>query len=166
MIRRFVDILAGLARKLDKICLSTALVFMFLMLACVLIQIVARYILQAPPAWTEELGRYAMIWAVMFGATSAFYHREDPAILKLDEHSDPRRRKIQNILEAIAVVMFVVPVLYYTPVALIRSSTRLTETLEISSAIVLAVIPICFSIILFYSLIRVMNEFLPSVDRR
>ena len=94
MLQRFANILAGWARRLDRICISTALVFMFLMLACVLIQIVARYILQAPPAWTEELGRYAMIWAVMFGATSAFYHQEDPAIFKLDEHSNPNRRKI------------------------------------------------------------------------
>lgn len=165
MLRRFVNSLASFARRLDRICLSTALVFMFLMLACVLIQIVARYILQAPPAWTEELGRYAMIWAVMFGATSAFYNREDPAIVKLDEHSDPWRKKTQIILETIAVVIFALPVLYYSPVALMLSSTRLTETLEISSAIVLAVIPICFSIILFYSLLRVLNEFLPSADR-
>jgi len=157
--------LAVFAARLDRICLSTALTFMSLMLICVLIQIVARYILQAPPAWTEELGRYAMIWAVMFGATSAYYHQEDPAIFKLDEHSNAIRKKIQCLLEALAIVIFAVPVLYYSPTALIRSSTRLTETLEINSAFVLVVIPICFSIILFYSLSRVLSEFLPSADR-
>lgn len=165
MIRRTLAILTALTRRLDQICLSAAVGFMFLMLACVLIQIVARYVLQAPPAWTEELGRYAMIWAAMFGATSAFYHREDPAILKLDDQASPGRKKVLSIMEAMAVSMFILPVLYYTPTALIRSSVRLTETLEISSALVLMVVPLCFAIILFYSLVRVLSEFVPSASR-
>ena len=41
------------------------------LVAAVLLQVVARYIFQQPPPYTEELARYAMIWAGLIGASMA-----------------------------------------------------------------------------------------------
>jgi TRAP-type C4-dicarboxylate transport system permease small subunit len=38
-------------------------------LACVVfLQVVARYVFQAPPFWTEELARFSLIWLTFIGA--------------------------------------------------------------------------------------------------
>ena len=141
-------------RNIDRCCLFSGIAFMLLMITCVAIQIVARYGFDSPPAWTEELGRYAMIWSVMLGATSAYYRRADPAIFAWDEQASQTKKLIRQVLETLAVIIFICPVLYYSPSTLVRHISRDTETLEISSALVFSIIPIAFSIILFYALMR------------
>ena len=42
---------------LDKFCRATAVGFLSLMLLLVLFQVLARYIFQAVPVWTEEAAR-------------------------------------------------------------------------------------------------------------
>ena len=45
----------------DRICRASAVGFFAAMLVIVLFQVVARYIFQSVPVWTEELARYCMV---------------------------------------------------------------------------------------------------------
>ncbi|HEY7804421.1 MAG TPA: TRAP transporter small permease subunit, partial [Orrella sp.] len=47
----------------DRVADVTALVAIAVLVAAVMLQVIARYVFQSPPPWTEELARYAMIWA-------------------------------------------------------------------------------------------------------
>src|SRR5205814_1523973 len=52
------------------------------MVLAILFQVVARYAFARPPFWTEELARYAMVWAGMLGAAAAFRRMVDPRLVE------------------------------------------------------------------------------------
>ena len=67
-----------LARPLDALSLFLFRLALIGAVAAVLVmvfsagwQVIARYALNAPPIWTEELARRAMVWAGMLGASCA-----------------------------------------------------------------------------------------------
>lgn len=157
MTRQFLVAAVRLARKMDQICLRFSILFMVVMLVSVLIQIVARYIFQSPPAWTEELGRYAMIWAAMFGATCAYYRRADPVLFRPQTDGRPGLRIFFQTAETLAIMIFMIPALYYMPDTLMRHLDRKSESLEISLSIIMVILPISFLIVLYYAVLRLLS---------
>lgn len=149
--RRLVALSAGL----DRLCGQLALFALCVMLVSILLQIVARYVFDAPPPWTEELGRYAMIWSGMLGATMAYFRRADPVLVRARASARPGGELARQLLELLALAVFVSPVLYFTPGFLARHSHRITETLEINSAFVVAIVPASLVVLLVHQCARV-----------
>ncbi|MGD9598981.1 MAG: TRAP transporter small permease [Steroidobacteraceae bacterium] len=142
--------LRALSRALDRVCAVTAFIALHVMLLSVLLQIVARYIFNAPPAWTEELARYAMIWSAMTGAAMAYYRGADPVMMRFDTRGLPGRTLFMLSIEAVAVLTLAAPVFYYAPGFMARHSHRITETLEWNSAAVVVIIPASFGVIVVH----------------
>src|SRR5690606_15683132 len=67
-----------------------------------------------PPAWTEEGARYAMVWAGLLGATLAFRWRQDPVLIKLEIFEHGRGRGVGLALRAIATIVFLGPIWFYS----------------------------------------------------
>lgn len=59
--------LKGALRVFDALCDSTSIVILNLTVAVVFLQVIARYVLQIPIGWTEEVARFAFIWMVFLG---------------------------------------------------------------------------------------------------
>lgn len=147
--------LVALSGALDRACSQIALFALCVMLASILLQVIARYIFDAPPAWTDELGRYAMVWSGMLGATMAYFRRADPVLVRARAESRPAGEFARQLLELLALVIFVAPVLYFTPGFLGRHSHRITETLEFNSAFVVAIVPLSLLVLLVHQCARV-----------
>lgn len=147
--------LSALSAAIDRVCGWLAFAALQVMLLSILLQVVARYIFNAPPAWTEELARYAMIWSAMAGATMAYYRGADPVMLRFNTKGLPGRALLMQTIEAVAVLTLAAPVLLYAPAFLARHSHRITETLEWNSAAVVAVIPAAFVVIMIHLSARV-----------
>lgn len=152
--------IAQLARTLDR--LSSALAHFALILACggilllvvtMMVQVVARYLLSSPLAWTEELARYAMVWAGLLGATAAYQRRADPVLLSRTSLPAMLRRPAQW-LELVAVTAFALSVLIYTPDLITLASSRFSETMQAPMAWVMAIVPISFGLLQFHALAR------------
>ena len=60
-------VMGGLSKALDWVDTVSAILFTTVMIACVFLQVIFRYVLQAPLVWSEELARYAMIYIVFIG---------------------------------------------------------------------------------------------------
>lgn len=141
---------------LNRICKSIASMGIVVMLFCILLQVAARYIFNEPPAWPEELARYAMIWAGFTGATVAFKGKMDPTLLSAENLTQPWMRRLAQWLEAIAVFLFWLPILYVMPDFLALHSTRASEALEIPNIAIVSVMPVCIIIILLHMIIRIL----------
>jgi TRAP-type C4-dicarboxylate transport system permease small subunit len=61
ILRAFGD---GLARVIDL----TLLVVFLAMVAAITWQVFARYVLESPSRWAEELARFLMVWTTMLGS--------------------------------------------------------------------------------------------------
>lgn len=141
---------------LDRLCRWGALACVVLMVALTAIQVVARYLLSEPPAWTEEGARYAMIWAGMLGATVAFRWRRDPVLLKLRSIEQGRGRQAGRVLRAMAAVLFLGPIWLYSLLGpnydvargfLARSAERNAEVIGLPMVWFTCIIPIAITVI-------------------
>jgi TRAP-type C4-dicarboxylate transport system permease small subunit len=65
----FVAYYLKLMEGLDVIIRKLLLVFAGLMTVTVILQVLCRYVLKNPLAWTEELARYLMVWMAFSGAS-------------------------------------------------------------------------------------------------
>lgn len=147
--------LRNTSRLLNQFCWWLACVFLIAMVALVAIQVVARYLFHAPPYWTEEAARYCMIWAGLLGATVAFHEKLDPVLVRLDEVEGKWLGLLLQLIRCSAVVIFLGPVLYHGVPFVARHANRLTETLEISRAYVVAIVPISALIIYFHLVVQI-----------
>jgi len=157
MLARLERLAVASSAWLDRVCGWAAMLATAVMLGAILLQVVARYVFAAPPAWTEELGRYAMIWAGMLGATMAYFRRADPVLFRAQTRGFPRRALIMQSIELLALLAFVAPVLWYAPGFLTRHAHRITETLEINSAIVVVIVPLSCFVLLVHQAARVLT---------
>jgi TRAP-type C4-dicarboxylate transport system permease small subunit len=143
---------------LDKICRKVSIAFLSLMLLLVLFQVLARYIFQAVPVWTEEAARYCMIWGGLFGATVAFYGDRDPRLIQPPRAGSRAWIISAAWLRAIATVVFLGPVLYHSKRFMVRSWARASEGMDIPMAIITVAVPLTVGIIFIHLLARLVGS--------
>ncbi len=150
-------IASSISHGIDKICRTAAVGFLSLMLLLVLFQVLARYLFQVVPVWTEEAARYCMIWGGLFGATVAFHGDTDPRLIQ-----PPRRGSKAWIiaaawLRAIATAVFLGPVLYHSDRFLARSWYRASEGMQIPMAFITVTVPLTVGIIFIHLTARLLG---------
>jgi len=146
-----------LSADLNRICWVLAGILIVAMLASVGLQVIARYIFFSPPSWTEELARYCMVWAGLLGATVAFHRQEDPVLAAAPQPRAKWLAVMLVLIRASAVVIFLLPVFYWSPVIVAHHMDRLTESMKITSGYVMLIVPIFSAVILVHLLAGLMG---------
>lgn len=160
LIKSLVHSLARVSHIVNIFCWALAGACLIVMLLAVGIQVTGRYLLFSAPSWTEELARYAMVWAGLVGATVSFYERQDPVIVNLPLPKSKGLNRLVESVKAIPVLVFIAPLIYYSPLVITHHMDRLTESLKITSAYVLLVVPIFAWIILLHQSSRLLSAYL------
>jgi len=157
----------GVSDWLNRLCLYGAGICFSAMLVFVAIQVVARYVFQAPPTWTEELARYSMVWGGLLGATVAYKTRFDPVLIRPSGHMSDTVRRAMTAVRAAATVLFLGPVLYYAffgpglAVArgfLGRSAQRTADTLGFPMIYIALAVPVAAAVILIHLMAQLSGE--------
>lgn len=65
---------------LEKILKGLSLCLMGIMVLLVFLEVIFRYFIKIPCAWTEELARLALVWCVFLASAVAVRHAEHPNI--------------------------------------------------------------------------------------
>ena len=143
---------------IDKICRTASIGFLSLMLLLVLFQVLARYIFQSVPVWTEEAARYCMIWGGLFGATVAFRADKDPRLIQPPATGSKIWIISATWLQAFAAAVFLGPVLYHSDRFLARGWHRLSEGLEIPMAYITVAVPLTVVIIFVHLIARLIGS--------
>ncbi|HEA66586.1 MAG TPA: TRAP transporter small permease subunit [Desulfobacterales bacterium] len=151
---------------IDKFCRAAGIGFLSLMLLLVLFQVLARYIFQAVPVWTEDAARYCMIWGGLFGATVAFRADRDPRLIQPPQTGSKVRIIGYAWVRPVAVVVFLGPVLYHSGRFLDRGLYRLNEGLQIPMAWITVIVPIAVVIIFIHLLARLIGPDTGQSDRK
>lgn len=148
---------------LDVVASIVTSVAIIVLVAAVLLQVVARYIFQQPPPYTEELARYAMIWAGLIGATMAFKRRFDPALMNGVKNGPPWLQTAAEAVKSVVVLIYLVPIFVYcffgpglNPARgfLLRHSKTMAEALPFSTIWVAIAVPIMAAAIFVHLLAR------------
>lgn len=157
---------AALARGLDRlsslmnrIALWGAVLAVLTMVLAAGWQVVARYIFAAPPIWTEELARRAMVWAGMLGASAAFRAGADPSLFPDMVAIRGRLGAGLALVRAAGAALFVLPVLWFSIYGpgmnvargfLGRNWERTAEMIPVSMVWFVAAVPVGFGLILLH----------------
>ena len=139
-----------LSNLLNRLCLGVGTVMLVAMTAMVVVQIIGRYVLATPPSWTEEAARYLLVWLSFLGATCAFHDRLDPKLTIGKGPDSTRKGKLLGAGRIVAVLLFVGPWLVFAPGFLQRHWFRTSDSLEINSALLVAIVPLSGAIILVH----------------
>lgn len=142
----------------DRVCRLAASGFFAIMLVLVLFQVVARYIFQGVPVWTEEAARYAMVWGGLLGASSAFRMDADPRLIQPPKSGPTWKIFVAFWARAAATVIFLGPVLYHADKFLIRTYARTSDALGIPLAFVTVAVPIFVALVFFHLLARIVTH--------
>ena len=159
--RAIAAILARLSAGLNSVALWGAVAAVVVMVFAAGYQVVARYVFDAPPVWTEELARRAMVWAGMLGASCAFHQRVDPNLFPQMLKVRGRSGQWLTLIRSAGVAVFAMPVLYYslfgpnfdlTRGFIGRSLDRKAEMMGVSMAWFTSAIPVAFALIAIHVL--------------
>jgi TRAP-type C4-dicarboxylate transport system permease small subunit len=140
--------------RLNQACMLAACLLLVAMLLAVGLQVLARYVFFSPPSWTEELARYFMIWSGLLGATVAFYRREDPVLMAPPRIRSTALQWLAALVRTAAVLLFLLPLVYYSPAILQHHALRLTDSTQIQLSIIFIIVPAFAGIILVHLLAR------------
>lgn len=150
---RFID---RLSARLNSVALWGAIIAVAIMVAAAGWQVVARYLLAAPPIWTEELARYAMVWAGLLGASCAFRAKTDPSLFPAMASITGTKGLILSAIRGVGVVLFITPIIYYSLFGpgfnlargyIARLTGRSAETMDLPMVAFGLAIPIAFSLV-------------------
>lgn len=157
--RAVAHLLDRLSAGLNRAALVGAALAVALMLAAAGWQVIARYLLNQPPIWTEELARFSMVWGGLLGASCAFRYRLDPTLFPEALAVKGARGFAFTVFRAFGVLCFALPILWFCffgPGAnpargyLARLAGRQTETMDLPMVVFGIAIPLAFSLILLH----------------
>ncbi|MCR9135953.1 MAG: TRAP transporter small permease subunit [Alphaproteobacteria bacterium] len=164
----------ALSRHLDRVSAVLNRIALWGAVAAVLVmamsaswQVVARYLLDAPPVWTEELARRAMVWAGMLGASCAFRAKADPTLFPGMRDTTGVVGNLLAVIRAGGVVLFATPVIWYSLYGanmnmargfLGRSLERQAEMISIPMIWFTAAVPLAFTLIVIHMLADLLNR--------
>lgn len=146
---------------LNRIAMAGAVLAVLVMVVSALWQVFARYLLDAPPVWTEEAARRAMVWAGMLGASCAFRARLDPTLFPGMVARRGRAGAVLALVRGAGVALFAAPVLWYSLFGpnmtfargfLGRSLDRTAEMIPVSMIWFTAAVPLAFALIVVHML--------------
>ena len=158
---------------LNSVAFVLAVLAVLVMLGAASWQVVARYLLSQPPAWTEELARFSMVWAGLLGASCAFRGHADPSLFPTMRNLKGGLGLILSIVAGIGAIVFVVPIIWYSIFGLnghvtsgyvARQMGRHAETLPISMGTFAVAIPLGFGLILIHALARITTRMIQVPD--
>lgn len=162
------NMLDQLSAALNRVALWGAILAILVLVLVAGWQVVARYVLDQPPPWTEELARYAMVWAGVLGASCAFRAGVDPSLFPAERDRRGLLGGAWALFRALGVLAFATPILWYSVMGLnmnparsyiARLAGRQADTMDVPMIIFGIAIPIAFTLIIIHAIAGLMTHF-------
>lgn len=148
-----------LRNAINKLVEGFSVLLIAVMVLLVLWQVIARYVLNSPSAFSEALTRYLFVWLVLVTATYAFGSREHMYISALNDKLRGGVKTAVSILIEVLTILFAACVMTYGgSIITSMQMVSLDSSLHIPMGVVYAIIPVCGVITVFYCLCNIADE--------
>tara|TARA_R110002049_G_scaffold73329_27_gene189697 strand:- start:393 stop:902 length:510 start_codon:yes stop_codon:yes gene_type:complete len=144
--------------SVDRLLKLALILLMSVLVLSITWQVASRYFLRDPSSWTEELARFALIWAGLLGAVYAYRTHAHVGIDILATRLSPVGRRRLEVISAICVIAFSASVIIVGGSNLVALTARLEQTsaaLGVQMAWVYAIIPVCGILLVLYALYNI-----------
>ncbi len=133
-------------------------------LVVLILQIITRYVFNAPLAWTEEVARHLFIWLVFFGASGAIAQRSHVVVDVLFNTFPKPLRTAASIGSNFLVLFFLGNLFYWGALSVQRMWSIPTATLELPQGLVYAVFPVTALCMIARTLLAMIDDARGTVD--
>ncbi|MBL4894055.1 MAG: TRAP transporter small permease [Emcibacter sp.] len=141
-------------RLLDNALKAILALLMAGMVVAVLWQIISRYVLVEPSAWTEETARLLLVWLGILGGSYAYRTSAHLGLDLLAQKLAPRHQFKLGMVIDFCVMAFAAVVMVFGGMSLVIMTyelTQLTAVLHLPMAYVYGVLPLSGSLIVIYA---------------
>lgn len=115
---------------------------MGVMIVAVFLQVLFRFFLDQPLAWTEELARYLLVWMTFLGSAYAMSVKAHIGTEYIQKFLSPTINKIVLSLAALLSILFFLVMIHQGYLLAMRSMTQTSPGLLLPMGYVYMVIPI------------------------
>ncbi|KGQ51731.1 C4-dicarboxylate ABC transporter permease [Gallibacterium anatis] len=149
-------LLTKLKKYIDMFISTFSIIVMVLLVICVTWQVFSRYVLQIPSTVTDEVARFSMIWVGLLGAAYTVGLQKHLSIDLFTHNLTHYKKAISNIFINICIFLFSLGVMVFGGINLVLNvyaSGQISSSIQIPMAYVYVVLPISGVLMMFYSLI-------------
>lgn len=100
------------------------------------LQFFSRYVLNDSIAWTEEIGRYLLIWVTFFGAAIVFRRRTNIAVEIIVDMLPPTGAKLMRFLADVITLGFVILLVWFAWSLTQRMMIQRMTVIDVSMSVV------------------------------
>lgn len=143
LLGRISDILNRWTKYLAGLLLAAMTILVFL-------QVLFRYVLNAPLDWSEELSTFTFVWMALLGASIGLKNNEHPRLDLLLNSLTPVRKKVVTVSCNIAILFMLYILFVYGWRLTVSMKSQLTAALGYSVSFVYVVLPISAAIMFIH----------------
>ena len=135
-----------------------AILCLIVLFGILMLQIVGRFVLEAPVVWSEEIARYVFAWIVFIGASDAIRSRSHIAV-DLLPNMLPLRPRLALGLAMDAILLVVLVVLVWLGVeGTLRSHRLPSVTMDLPQSFLYGVVPVGCALMLLRLGLRMTDD--------
>lgn len=122
-------------------------------------QVVARYVFNSPPAWTEELARFCQVWIVLLTSSICVRKGSHLAVDYLGPSLPPAASKALGVATGVLIIAYSAVVTVWGFRLMAVGSLQVSPAMQVNMAVVYAVFPIAGLLMVIEGTLAAMNRF-------
>lgn len=120
-------------------------------------QVVARFILNMPLSWTEEISRHIMIWMAFIATSVAYRHGAHLSIDLLATSINPKARLVLRIFFLLIIIAFLTFMVKYGIELTQKTVNQRSSSLQYSMSYVYLAVPTSGIIMIIFSIEKIID---------
>jgi TRAP-type C4-dicarboxylate transport system permease small subunit len=136
------------------------------MTVVVFLQVLFRYVFNAPLDWSEELATFSFAWMALLGAGVGLKYDQHPSLDIFQSRFPPVLQKITHLLVNLATMFMLIVLCIYGWKLTMVMRMQTMAALGYSVAFIYIILPISAIIMLFHIVARIINIIAPSVKKK
>lgn len=149
-----MKLLDGISRRLNQAMKLLSGFLIAAMTILVFLQVVFRYLLDAPLDWSEEMASFAFVWMALLGASVGLRNDEHPRLDIFYQVFPDWLKKLSGLLINLAILFMLVVLFIFGLKFTIAMQMQRTAALGYSVSYVYVVLPISAVIMFIHVLVK------------
>jgi len=121
--------------------------------AAVFAQVIARYVFNHPPAWTEELARFCQVWVILLSASVCLRKGSHLAVDYLGPALNPRVRRSVAFVLGLLITLYSAVVVIWGIQLLVIGMGQTSPAMRLNMGLVYLVFPIAGGLMVLESVL-------------
>jgi len=122
-------------------------------------QVVARYVFNRPPAWTEELARFCQVWIILLASSICIRKGSHLAVDYLGPALPPRARQALGLLTGALIALYSAVVVIWGARLALLGSVQTSPAMQLNMGWVYLVFPLAGGLMLMEAVLAARRNF-------